>query len=135
MMLDLDKFKDVNDTFGHSVGDLLLRAIAEKLIRQIRKGDTVARMGGDEFMLIFADLKQTDDVNTITEKILEDFQAHVTINNHIISITTSIGIAVYPDHGGDVDTLVKNADIAMYEAKKAGENQYQFYTHTLSSGK
>ncbi|MBU4583504.1 MAG: PAS domain S-box protein [Proteobacteria bacterium] len=134
MMLDLDKFKDVNDTFGHSVGDLLLQAIAEKLIRQIRKGDTVARMGGDEFMLIFADLKQTDYVNTITEKILEDFQAHVTINNHIISITTSIGIAVYPDHGGDVDTLVKNADIAMYEAKKAGENQYQFYTHTISSG-
>jgi diguanylate cyclase (GGDEF)-like protein len=128
MMLDLDRFKDVNDTYGHSVGDLLLKAIAEKLTRQIRKGDTVARMGGDEFMLIFADLKQTDDVNTITEKILEDFQAHLTINNHIISITTSIGIAVYPDHGGDIDTLVKNADIAMYSVKQTGRNGYRYYS-------
>ncbi|MCX5817248.1 MAG: PAS domain S-box protein, partial [Proteobacteria bacterium] len=128
MMLDLDRFKDVNDTFGHSVGDLLLQGIAEKLTRQIRKGDTVARMGGDEFMLIFADLKQTDDVNTITEKILEDFQAPVTINNHIISITTSIGIAVYPDHGGDIDTLVKNADIAMYSVKQTGRNGYKYYS-------
>ena len=128
MMLDLDKFKDVNDTFGHSVGDLLLQAIAEKLTRQIRKGDTVARMGGDEFMLIFADLKQTDDVNTITEKILEDFQAPVTINGQALSITTSIGIAVYPDHGGDIDTLVKNADIAMYSVKQTGRNGYKYYS-------
>ena len=128
MMLDLDKFKDVNDTFGHSVGDLLLQAIAEKLTRQIRKGDTVARMGGDEFMLIFADLKQTDDVNTITEKILEDFQAPVTINGQALPITTSIGIAVYPDHGGDIDTLVKNADIAMYSVKQTGRNGYRYYS-------
>ncbi|MCX5808013.1 MAG: PAS domain S-box protein [Proteobacteria bacterium] len=127
MMLDLDRFKDVNDTYGHSVGDLLLKAVAERLGRQTRKGDTVARMGGDEFMLIFADLKQTDDVHAIVEKILEDFQAHVTINNHIISITTSIGIAVYPDHGGDIDTLVKNADIAMYSVKQTGRNGYRYY--------
>ena len=128
MMLDLDRFKDVNDTFGHSVGDLLLQAIAEKLTRQIRKGDTVARMGGDEFMLIFADLKQTDDVHAIAEKILEDFQTTVTINGQALSITTSIGIAVYPDHGGDIDTLVKNADIAMYSVKQAGRNGYRYYS-------
>jgi diguanylate cyclase (GGDEF)-like protein/PAS domain S-box-containing protein len=128
MMLDLDKFKDVNDTFGHSIGDLLLKAVAEKLTLQIRKGDTVARMGGDEFMLIFADLKQTEDVNTITEKILEDFQTNITINNHTMSVTMSIGIAIYPDHGGDIDTLVKNADIAMYSVKQTGRNGYRYYS-------
>ena len=127
MMLDLDKFKDVNDTFGHSSGDLLLQAVAEKLTLQIRKGDTVARMGGDEFMLIFADLKQTEDVNTITEKILEDFQTNITIINHTMSVTMSIGIAIYPDHGGDIDTLVKNADIAMYSVKQTGRNGYRYY--------
>jgi diguanylate cyclase (GGDEF)-like protein/PAS domain S-box-containing protein len=134
MMLDLDKFKDVNDTHGHSVGDLLLKTVAGKLGRQTRKGDTIARMGGDEFMLIFTDLKQTDDIHAIADKILEDFQNPVAIDNQILPITTSVGIAIYPDHGEDIDTLVKNADIAMYEAKKAGRNQYQFYTHTLSSG-
>jgi len=128
MMLDLDKFKDVNDTFGHSSGDLLLQAVAEKLTLQIRKGDTVARMGGDEFMLIFADLKQTEDVNTITEKILEDFQTNITINNHTMSVTMSIGIAIYPDHGEDIDTLVKNADIAMYSVKQTGRNGYRYYS-------
>ncbi|MCX5832325.1 MAG: GGDEF domain-containing protein, partial [Deltaproteobacteria bacterium] len=128
MMLDLDKFKDVNDTFGHSSGDLLLQAVAEKLTLQIRKGDTVARMGGDEFMLIFADLKQTEDVNTITEKIMEDFQTNITINNHTMSVTMSIGIAVYPDHGEDIDTLVKNADIAMYSVKQTGRNGYRYYS-------
>ncbi len=132
MMLDLDKFKDVNDTHGHSVGDLLLQAVAGKLGKQIRKVDTIARMGGDEFMLIFTDLKQTDGVHAIAEKILEDFQNPVIIDNQILPITTSVGIAIYPDDGEDIDTLVKNADIAMYEAKKTGRNQYQFYTHTLS---
>jgi diguanylate cyclase (GGDEF)-like protein len=124
----------VNDTYGHNVGDLLLQAVAGKLGKQTRKGDTIARMGGDEFMLIFTDLKQTDDVHAIAEKILEDFQNPVAIDNQILPITTSIGIAIYPDDGEDIDTLVKNADIAMYEAKKIGRNQYQFYTHTLSSG-
>jgi diguanylate cyclase (GGDEF)-like protein/PAS domain S-box-containing protein len=134
MMLDLDKFKEVNDTHGHSVGDLLLQAVAGKLGKQTRKGDTIARMGGDEFMLIFTDLKQTDDVHAIAEKILEDFQNPVIIDNQVLPITISVGIAIYPDAGEDIDTLVKNADIAMYEAKKTGRNQYQFYPHTLSSG-
>ena len=128
MMLDLDKFKDVNDTYGHSVGDLLLKAVAEKLGRQTRKGDTIARMGGDEFMLIFADLKQTDDIHAIVEKILEDFQAPVAIDGLTLSITTSIGIAVYPEHGVDIDTLVKNADIAMYSVKHTGRNGYRYYS-------
>ncbi|MEI6154567.1 MAG: diguanylate cyclase, partial [Deltaproteobacteria bacterium] len=128
MMLDLDKFKDVNDTYGHSVGDLLLKAVAEKLGRQTRKGDTVARMGGDEFMLIFADLKQTDGVHAIAEKILEDFEAPVAADHQILSIGMSIGIAVYPEHGRDIDTLVKNADIAMYSVKQAGRNGYRYYS-------
>lgn len=132
MMLDLDKFKFVNDTYGHSVGDLLLKAVAEKLTRQIRKGDTIARMGGDEFMLIFADLKQTDDVNIITEKILEDFRNPIEVNGYTLSITTSIGIAIYPDHGTDIETLVKNADIAMYSVKQTGRNGYRYYVSDAS---
>lgn len=127
MMLDLDKFKFINDTYGHSVGDLLLKAVAKKLTKQIRKGDTVARLGGDEFMLIFADLKQTDDVNVITEKIIEDFQPPVKINGYTLSITTSIGIAIYPNHGTDSETLIRNADIAMYIVKQTGRNGYKYY--------
>ena len=111
---------------------MLLAAVAEKLTRQIRKGDTIARMGGDEFMLIFADLKQTDDVNIITEKILEDFRNPIEVNGYTLSITTSIGIAIYPDHGTDIETLVKNADIAMYSVKQTGRNGYRYYVSDAS---
>ena len=124
-MLDLDKFKDVNDTLGHDVGDLLLKAAAERLSAALRKGDTVARFGGDEFVLILPDLKGIEDVLQVAQKIVESFRKPFLINTHQLSVTTSIGIAVYPQDGTDETILLKNADIAMYQVKQTGRDRYQ----------
>jgi diguanylate cyclase (GGDEF)-like protein/PAS domain S-box-containing protein len=126
-MLDLDKFKDVNDTLGHDVGDLLLKATAERLSAALRKGDTVARFGGDEFLLILPDLKAAEDAIQVAQKIVDSFRKPFLIDTHQMVVTTSIGIAVYPDDGVDESTLLKNADIAMYQAKEAGRDRYQIY--------
>ena len=127
-MLDLDKFKDVNDTLGHDVGDLLLKAAAERLSAALRKGDTVARFGGDEFILSLPDLKEREDVIQVAQKIVESFRQPFPINTHQLVLTTSIGIAVYPIDGSDEGILLKNADIAMYQAKQAGRDRYQLYS-------
>ncbi len=126
-MLDLDKFKDVNDTLGHEEGDLLLKAVAERLVAALRKGDTVARFGGDEFVLILPDLKGIEDVIRLAEKIVDSFRTPFLIKTHQLIVTTSIGIAVYPDDGTDETILLKNADKAMYQAKQTGRNRYQIY--------
>jgi diguanylate cyclase (GGDEF)-like protein/PAS domain S-box-containing protein len=128
MMLDLDRFKDVNDTFGHDVGDMLLKAVAKGLMKLLRKSDTVARLGGDEFILILTELNQTEDASVIARNIIDSFKKPFQLNSHTISITTSIGIAVFPEDGGDANTLVKNADAAMYRIKQAGRNNYQWYS-------
>ncbi|HOT41813.1 MAG TPA: PAS domain S-box protein [Syntrophorhabdaceae bacterium] len=127
MMLDLDRFKEVNDTYGHTTGDRLLKAVADRLISQIRKGDTVARMGGDEFMLIFTDLKDREDARAIAEKIVDEFKPPIHFNGITLYITISLGVALFPYDGQDIDTLVKNADIAMYGVKYSGRNGYRFY--------
>jgi diguanylate cyclase (GGDEF)-like protein/PAS domain S-box-containing protein len=126
-MLDLDKFKDVNDTLGHDVGDLLLKASAERLSAELRKGDTVARFGGDEFALSFPDLKEREDMIQIAQKIVDSFHMPFLIGTHQLSVTASIGIAVYPQDGTDEDILLKNADIAMYQAKQTGRDRYKLY--------
>jgi diguanylate cyclase (GGDEF)-like protein/PAS domain S-box-containing protein len=126
-MLDLDHFKDVNDTLGHDVGDLLLKTTAERLSAALRKGDTVARFGGDEFVLILPDLKGAKDAIRVAQKIVDSFQKPFLIDAHRLVVTTSIGIAVYPDDGTDEGVLLKNADIAMYQAKQAGRNRYRLY--------
>jgi len=126
-MLDLDNFKDVNDTLGHDVGDLLLKATAERLTAALRKGDTVARFGGDEFALILPDLKAVEDAIQVAQKIVDSFRKPFLIDTHQLMVTTSIGIAVYPDDGVDESTLLKNADIAMYQAKQAGRDRYHLY--------
>jgi diguanylate cyclase (GGDEF)-like protein len=126
-MLDLDKFKDVNDTLGHDVGDLLLKAATERLKAALRRGDTVARFGGDEFVLILPDLKTIENAIQVVQKILDSFCKPFLINTHQLVVTTSIGIAVYPDDGTDEAMLLKNADIAMYQAKQAGRARYQLY--------
>lgn len=126
-MLDLDNFKDVNDTLGHDVGDLLLKAAAERLTEVLRKGDTVARFGGDEFLLILPDLKAAEDAIQVAQKIVDSFRKPFLIDTHQLVVTTSIGIAVYPNDGMDGDILLKNADIAMYQAKQAGMNRYRLY--------
>jgi diguanylate cyclase (GGDEF)-like protein/PAS domain S-box-containing protein len=124
-MLDLDHFKGVNDALGHDAGDLLLKATAERLIAALRKGDTVARFAGDEFLLILPDLKATGDAIPVAQKIVDNFRKPFLIDTHQLVVTTSIGIAVYPHDGADEGMLLKNADIAMYQAKQEGGGRYR----------
>ncbi len=128
MLLDLDNFKQVNDRLGHSVGDKLLEVVGDRLKGILRKDDTVARMGGDEFLLLLPETTRTEDVAVVAQKILAAFQKPFLLDDHQIRTTTSIGIAIYPSDGKDTDTLIKNADIAMYRAKRCGRNNYQYYT-------
>ena len=127
VMLDLDNFKDVNDTLGHDVGDTLLKAVAERLSGTLRKSDTVARFGGDEFVLIFPDMEAIEEAIQVVQKIIDRFNKPFLIDTHQLVVTTSIGIAVYPNDGMDEEILMKNADIAMYQAKQAGRARYQLY--------
>jgi len=133
MLLDLDDFKRVNDTLGHAVGDKLLQDVGKRLTRLVRKSDTIARMGGDEFMLLslLPGLREDEDAARIAQRILNAFQGPFAFDGHQIRITTSIGIAIYPGDGEDADALMKNADIAMYRAKQEGRNNYQRYTPAM----
>jgi len=126
-MIDLDNFKEINDTLGHIVGDLFLEATAERLDAQMRKGDTVARFGGDEFLLILPDLKVIEDAIQVAQKIVDSFCKPLLIDTYQFVVTMSIGISVYPNDGTDEVILLKNADIAMYQAKQAGGGRYQLY--------
>src|SRR5271157_1764207 len=128
MMLDLDYFKDINDTLGHHMGDRLLQAVGSRLTELLRKGDTIARMGGDEFLILLPEINNVGVTTTIAQKIVESFQSPFIIDDRKLRITTSIGIAIYPDVSDDVETLIKNADIAMYRAKGSGRNNYQLFT-------
>jgi diguanylate cyclase (GGDEF)-like protein len=127
MLLDLDRFKDINDHLGHLVGDALLKGVAQRLTGVLRQSDTVARLGGDEFILLSAEVVRVKDVTKVARKILEAFGPPFTCEGLEMRVTASIGVALYPDHGRDIDTLVKHADIAMYRAKKAGRNNYQMF--------
>jgi len=127
MMLDLDKFKEVNDTLGHSVGDRLLKSVAERLLLLLRMNDTVARIGGDEFMIVLPEISNPQDVSVIAQKLIRSFETPFVCDDHELKITTSIGIALYPTDGKDVDTLIKYADMAMYGAKATGRNAYRYY--------
>jgi diguanylate cyclase (GGDEF)-like protein len=128
MSLDLDRFKNVNDTFGHSVGDKLLHSVGRRLTGLLRKNDTISRTGGDEFSLLMPEIDQEKDTVTVAQKVLNVFQEPFVLDVHELHITTSIGIAIYPDDGEDADTLLKHSDIAMYQAKQKGRNNYQRYT-------
>jgi diguanylate cyclase (GGDEF)-like protein/PAS domain S-box-containing protein len=125
MFLDLDQFKLVNDSLGHTVGDGLLQAIGWRLVSSIRAEDTVARMGGDEFTILVADA-DANGATIVAQKILDSISKALVVDNHELFVTTSIGIAVYPEDGTDAETLLRNADRAMYHAKEAGRNNYQF---------
>lgn len=120
--LDLDGFKEINDTCGHDAGDVLLRMVAARLVAAVREADTVARLGGDEFVIALFQVNSADNAAMVASRVIEAVAQPYDIEGHSISITASAGVAVYPVHGQDVDTLMKGADLALYEAKRAGKN-------------
>jgi len=128
LFLDLNKFKEINDTFGHETGDYLLKAVAKRFKKSIREEDTIARLGGDEFAIIIYDLKNDSDIVKISEKIIKNVQKPLDINNHKLIPSTSIGISIYPDHAQDQETLLKYADQAMYIAKQKESLKYEIYS-------
>jgi diguanylate cyclase (GGDEF)-like protein len=127
MFLDLDRFKSINDTFGHGIGDQLLQTVAERLMGCLRATDTVTRMGGDEFLLIITGLKDITQITGIAEKLLSALFEPLKLESIEISISGSLGISVYPQDGNDQETLIRNADAAMYYAKSKGRNNFQLY--------
>jgi diguanylate cyclase (GGDEF)-like protein len=131
MFLDIDGFKDINDRFGHSVGDELLRQIAARLVTCLRETDTVARLGGDEFTVILEGGKRVEDAGQVATKILRSIATPFAVGNRELIVTTSIGISVYPIDGDSYEELVKGADTAMYQSKSAGRNTYQYFTKAL----
>lgn len=132
LFLDLDRFKAINDTLGHHIGDRLLEAVAKRLSASIRDGDTVSRLGGDEFTIILDDVARGEDVTKIAEKILNAMAQPFCLEGHELAVTTSIGISVYPDDGNEAGALLKNADIAMYRAKEQGRNRFQYHSPIMN---
>ncbi|WP_345976971.1 EAL domain-containing protein [Sulfurimonas sp. HSL3-7] len=132
LFLDCDHFKQTNDTLGHNIGDELLKAVSERLEEGLRKTDTLARIGGDEFTVLIEEVNDIDEINTVVKKIHDDFKTPFLCGEHKISITASIGIALYPDDGRNSMTLIKNADLAMYKSKEKGRNRHTFFSKKLS---
>jgi diguanylate cyclase (GGDEF)-like protein len=131
LFLDLDGFKRINDTLGHSTGDILLQAVARRLRGGVREVDTIARLGGDEFTIILTGIKNAKDAVTVARKILKLMAKPFPVNEHEFFITASIGISVYPNDGSDIEGLIRKADIAMYRAKGQGKNTYQIYNLSM----
>jgi diguanylate cyclase (GGDEF)-like protein len=125
--VDLDRFKLVNDTYGHAAGDQLLRQVAARMTACLRSGDSVGRLSGDEFSVMLSNLAKADDAGMVAQKIVDALAAPFDIDNNQAYVTASVGIALYPGDGVDADTLIKNADTAMYRAKEQGRNGYQFF--------
>jgi diguanylate cyclase (GGDEF)-like protein len=132
MFLDLDRFKHVNDTLGHNVGDEVLKAVALKLKAEVRQADTVARLGGDEFVVLLDNPVNTDEVARIASRIVAVINEPMELCGKVAEVGTSIGIALHPTDGNSPDELLKNADIAMYAAKAAGKNTYRFFVDSMT---
>jgi diguanylate cyclase (GGDEF)-like protein/PAS domain S-box-containing protein len=128
MLMDLDRFKEVNDRYGHRIGDQLLKMVAHRLQRKIRGTDTVARLWGDEFGIIVGDMRKEIEAGRIARKILSTVVLPYIIEGHELGITASIGISLYPEHGDDIESLLKNADQAMYRAKDKGRNKFEIFS-------
>jgi diguanylate cyclase (GGDEF)-like protein len=133
LFLDLDRFKDINDSLGHTLGDSLLKAVAERIRRCVREGDTIARFGGDEFTLLIPRIDKVEDAAKIAQKIIETLKIPFLIHEHELFVTTSIGVSIYPSDGSDPETLVRNADTAMYRAKEQGRDSYQLYAPAMNA--
>ncbi|HSD38610.1 MAG TPA: EAL domain-containing protein [Rhodocyclaceae bacterium] len=132
LFIDLDRFKIINDTLGHSVGDGLLKTVAERLKRAVRASDTVSRLGGDEFIVMLYKVRAIEDAERVAEHILGVLAPTARVEGHELAITPSIGIAAYPENGADAEELIRNADVAMYHAKAQGRNNYQLYEPAMS---
>jgi diguanylate cyclase (GGDEF)-like protein/PAS domain S-box-containing protein len=132
LFLDLDRFKHINDSLGHAIGDKLLQSVAQRLVACVRGSDTVSRQGGDEFVVLLSEIERAEDAALSAEKILLALSAPHSIAEKELHITASIGISIYPDDGQDAETLIKCADTAMYHAKDKGRNNYQFFTEDMN---
>lgn len=133
LFLDLDRFKIINDSLGHSIGDLLLQAVGERLKTRARAQDTIARIGGDEFILVLTAIKDVPDAAVAAERIMDAMTAEFAIERRSFSVSCSIGLSVFPEHGGDGETLIKNADAAMYCAKDNGRSNFRFFTDDMNA--
>ncbi len=132
LFLDLDNFKNINDSLGHIVGDWLLQSVAYRLLKLMREEDTVARLGGDEFVVMIEEVENVREVVNVAQRVIEAFAAPVNVGNHELFVTPSMGITLFPEDGRDADTLIKNADLAMYQAKAAGRNDYRLFTPQMN---
>ena len=135
MFFDLDRFKKVNDTLGHDIGDLLLIEVAKRLTACVRKSDTIARLGGDEFTAVLNEVEHVDQINILANKILKSLGDKFYLGEHSLNVTSSIGVALFPQDGENMETLTKHADKALYQAKGAGRNNVQFYSKGKSKKK
>ena len=133
LFLDLDGFKIINDSLGHSVGDLLLKQIADRLKRFSRDQDTVARLGGDEFLIVLSDVKDIPDAAVAAERLMDAMTGGFVVQGHPLSVSCSLGISIFPEHGVDGETLIKHADAAMYSAKDNGRNNIQLFTDQMNA--
>jgi diguanylate cyclase (GGDEF)-like protein len=134
LFIDLDRFKNINDSFGHDYGDQVLCMIADRLKGIIREADTVARLGGDEFIIVIEQVRKAEDLSRFIQKLMNDISAAITIGPHTFHVTATVGACLYPDHGSNVKRLLTNADLAMYEAKDDGRNSFQFYSPEMDQG-
>jgi diguanylate cyclase (GGDEF)-like protein len=133
LYLDLDRFKVINDSLGHTVGDQLLRRVADRLRACVREGDTVARLGGDEFVILVTRISSENDADTIARKILAAVRLPFAVEQRDFFLTTSVGVSLYPTDGVDAETLLQNADTAMYRAKEQGRDTYQLYAPAMNA--
>jgi diguanylate cyclase (GGDEF)-like protein len=133
LFLDLDRFKDINDSLGHSVGDLLLKEVAERLKTWAREQDTVARLGGDEFLIVLTSVRDIPCAAIAAERLMDTMIAEFVVQGHPLMVSCSLGISIFPEHGADGETLIKNADAAMYSAKDYGRNNFQFFMEDMTA--
>jgi diguanylate cyclase (GGDEF)-like protein len=133
LFLDLDRFKIINDSLGHAAGDQLLQSVAERLKAQTRDHDTVARMGGDEFIIVLSTIREAADAAVVAERVVNAISTEFLIQGRPLKVSCSLGISIYPEHGEDSEALIKNADAAMYSAKEMGRNRFRFFTEDMKA--